>query len=64
MKDQHNLGDELQMVEDSIHELSKRVYQIQGFVTQQLADIDKNQTQAVASLEQRNPLQQPATSNM
>ena len=55
MKDQYKLVDDLQMVEDSIQELSKRVFQIQGFVNQQVADIDKNIDQAIKSLEQRQP---------
>lgn len=55
MKDQYKLIDDLKMVEDSIQELSKRVFQIKSFVTEQLADINKNLEQAVKSLEQRQP---------
>ncbi|MGB3075076.1 MAG: DUF4175 family protein, partial [Chitinophagales bacterium] len=55
MKDQFKLIDDLKMVEDSIQELSKRVFQIQSFVNEQLSDINKNLDQAVTSLEQRQP---------
>ena len=55
MKDQHKLIDDISMVEDSIHELSKRVFEIQGYVNNQIGDIDKNLDQAVKSLEARQP---------
>jgi hypothetical protein len=55
MKDQYKLIDDIKMVEDSIQELSKRVFQIQGFVNQQITDINKNVDQSVKSLEQRQP---------
>jgi hypothetical protein len=55
MKEQKDLQDDLQMIEDSIRELSKTVYQIQNFVNEQLTDIDKNMRQGLASLEQRRP---------
>ncbi len=55
MKDQYKLIDDLKMVEDSIQELSKRVFQIQSFVAEQLGDINKNLDQAIRSLEQRQP---------
>jgi phosphatidylglycerophosphatase A len=55
MKEQYKLIDDIKMVEDSIQELSKRVFQIQGFVNQQVTDINKNVEQAVKSLEQRQP---------
>lgn len=55
MKDQYKLIDDLKMVEDSIQELSKRVFQIESFVNEQLADINKNLEQAVKSLEARQP---------
>ena len=55
MKDQKDIQDDLQMVEDSIQELSKKVYQIQSFVTQQIADINKNMEQGLTALEQRQP---------
>jgi hypothetical protein len=55
MKDQHKINDDIDMVEDSIQELSKKVYQIQGFVNQQITDINKNLDQAGKSLEARQP---------
>lgn len=55
MKDQYKLIDDINMVEDSIQELSKRVSQIQGFVDQQITAINKNLDQAVKTLEQRQP---------
>src|SRR4029079_19441914 len=53
MKSQKNIQDDLQMVEDSIQELSKRVYQIKSYVNEQIASIDKNMEKSLTSLEQR-----------
>jgi hypothetical protein len=61
MKDQKDIQDDLQMVEDSIQELSKHVYQIKSFVAEQIADINKNMEQGMRNLEQRQP--GPASSN-
>ncbi|MBA3648633.1 MAG: DUF4175 domain-containing protein [Chitinophagales bacterium] len=56
MKSQHDLADDLSMVEDSIQQLSKRVYQIQSFVNEQVSDINKNLDRAIQTLEARQPL--------
>jgi hypothetical protein len=55
MKSQKDVEDDLQMVKDSIQELSKSVFQIQTFVNSQIADIDKNMGLALQNLEQRRP---------
>ncbi|MEO5675398.1 MAG: hypothetical protein ABIQ74_12205, partial [Chitinophagales bacterium] len=61
MKNEKDIQDDLQMVEDSIQELSKRVVQIKSFVDQQITDINKNMEQALKNLEQRQT--GPASSN-
>ncbi|MCY7408800.1 MAG: hypothetical protein LH473_00875 [Chitinophagales bacterium] len=53
MKSQKDVKDDLQMVKDSIQELSKRVTQIKNFVNEQITSIDKNMENALHSLEQR-----------
>ncbi len=55
MKAQKDVQDDLQMVKDSIQELSKSVFEIQSYVNQQITDIDKNMEQALDNLEQRRP---------
>ncbi len=55
MKDQKDLQLEFKMVEDSIQELSKRVFQIKKFANEQIADIIKNSDLSIANLEARQP---------
>lgn len=55
MKSQKDIQDDLQMVEDSIQELSKKVYQIKSFVNEQIGDINKHMEQGLSALEQRQP---------
>src|SRR4029079_18663837 len=50
MKSQKDIQDDLQMVEDSIQELSKRVVQIKSFVDKQVTDINKNMEQGLKNL--------------
>jgi len=53
VQEQHKIRDDSQMVEDSIVALSKRIFQIETFVTKELADIKKNMGNALESLEDR-----------
>ncbi|MCS6917680.1 MAG: DUF4175 family protein [Chitinophagales bacterium] len=55
MQAQKALEDDLQMIKDSITELSKRVFQIQRFVQEQVSNIDKHMAQALDQLQQRRP---------
>jgi len=53
MKQQHALGDNAKMVEDSIYELGKRAFEIQSFVNDKITDINDNLVQSQALLEER-----------
>ncbi|MCS6992142.1 MAG: DUF4175 family protein [Chitinophagales bacterium] len=55
MQAQKMLDDDLQMIKDSITALSKRVFQIQNYVQEQVAHIDKHMAQALEQLQQRRP---------
>lgn len=55
MKDQHTLGDNIAMIEDSIQALSKRVFQIKTYADKQISDINKNMDDGIKYLEQRQP---------
>ncbi len=55
MKDQKDLQADFKMVEDSIQELSKKVFQIKQFANEQIADIKKNQDLSISNLEARQP---------
>ena len=57
MKDQHDLVDNMQMVEDSLQELGKRMFELQSFISEKTATVDKNMSDAVSQLEQRQPAQ-------
>lgn len=55
IKDQKGLQDDFKMVEDSIQELSKKVFQIKKFADEQIADIKKNSDLSIQNLEGRQP---------
>jgi len=55
MKDQKDLEADFKMVEDSIQELSKKVFQIKQFANDQIADIKKNAELSISNLEARQP---------
>ncbi len=52
-QEQKKIKDDFQLVRDSLHELSKRVFQIQSFVTEKVAEIDANLNQSIKSIEDR-----------
>lgn len=53
VQEQFKLKDDFRIVEDSLHALSKRVYQIESFVTEKVADIKGNMRQSLEELEER-----------
>lgn len=55
MQAQKALDDDLQMIKDSITELSKRVFQIQHYVQEQIGNMDKHMAVALDNLQQRRP---------
>ena len=55
MKKQHDLKDDLKMIEDSITELAKTQFQMKSYVGKQIQDIEKNLDAAVENLEARQP---------
>lgn len=56
---QFKLQDDFRLIEDSLQALAKRVIQIESFVTDKVADINKNMRKSVDELEER---QKPAAS--
>ncbi len=51
---QKKLKDDAEMVEDSLYALAKRVSQIEGFVTDEMRNINKNMANGIQRLEQRD----------
>lgn len=50
---QFKLKDDFRLIEDSLHALSKRVYQIESFVTEKVTDIKADMKTAIDHLEER-----------
>ncbi len=57
VQDQRKIRDDLQMIEDSLVELSKRQIQIESYVTREIRDINLNMEQAIYSLIERQRAQ-------
>ena len=53
VQDQFKIKDDFQMVEDSLQALSKRVAQIETFVTEKVTEINFNLTESIDKLEER-----------
>ncbi|CAN5885521.1 ATPase [soil metagenome] len=51
---QLKLRDDARMVEDSLHSLAKRVFQIESFVTRELGEMNQNMDQASQRIKDRN----------
>ncbi len=51
---QKKLKDDTEMVEDSLYALAKRVAQIEGFVTDEMRTINKNMSNGIYRMEQRD----------
>ena len=59
VQEQYKLKDDFRLIEDSLQALSKRVFQIEAFVTEKVTDIKKNFKQGLSDLEERKKA--PAT---
>ncbi len=53
VQQQFKLKDDFKLVQDSLHELSKRVEQIESFVTEKVTDIRSNMRTSLKELEER-----------
>lgn len=53
VQQQFKLNDDFKLIEDSLQALSKRVYQIESFVTEKVTDIKSNMRSTVGDLEER-----------
>lgn len=53
VQDQFKLQDDFRLIEDSLQALSKRVFQIESFVTEKVATIKQNMKQGLEELEER-----------
>lgn len=57
VQEQFKLQDDFRLVEDSLQALSKRVFQIESFVTEKVSDIKANMRESLKELEERQKLQ-------
>lgn len=57
VQDQFKLKDDFRLVEDSLQALSKRVFQIESFVTGKVTDINRSLQQSIDELEERKKVQ-------
>lgn len=53
VQEQFKLKDDFSLIQDSLHALSKRVYQIESFVTEKVTQIRGNMRESVEELEER-----------
>ncbi len=53
VQQQFKLKDDFRLIQDSLHALSKRVYQIESFVTEKVTEIRGNMRESVDELEER-----------
>ncbi len=54
VQNQHKIKEDFKIVEDSLFSLSKRVYQIEAFVTEKVYDTKTDVKNSIKSLEERN----------
>lgn len=53
VQEQYKLKDDFRIIEDSLHELSKRVHQIEKFITEKVTDVKKHLNESIEDLEER-----------
>ena len=53
VQDQFKLEDDFGLIQDSLHALSKRVFQIESFVTEKVTEIKANMRESIQELEER-----------
>ena len=71
IQQQHKLKDNFMLIQDSLQALSKRVYQIEAFVTEKVMEINANMNESIEKLEdvmspannQLRVVQEPASSH-
>ncbi len=63
VQDQYKIKDDFKIVEDSLHALSKRVYQIESFVTEKVAEVKENIGESLEHLEERRKQQAAVNEN-
>ncbi len=54
MQHQFKLKDDFSLIEDSLQELSKRVFQLEAFVTEKVTEIKTQMANSITELEERN----------
>ena len=57
VQNQYKLKDDFKLIQDSLHALSKRVVQIESFVTEKVAEVNENMERSLTELEERNTTQ-------
>ncbi len=63
VQDQYKIKDDFKIVEDSLHALSKRVYQIESFVTEKVTEVKDNLEESLKHLEERRKQQAAVNEN-
>ena len=53
VQDQFKLKDDFKLIEDSLQELSKRIFQIESFVTEKVTEVKSNMKDGLEELEER-----------
>ncbi|MBT8219146.1 MAG: DUF4175 domain-containing protein [Bacteroidia bacterium] len=53
VRHQYKLQDDFKLVQDSLHALSKRVSQIETFITEKVTDVKENMKESIDNLEER-----------
>ena len=53
VQEQHKLKDDFQLIQDSLQELSKRIFQIESFVTEKIGEVKRNMKESLDQLEER-----------
>ena len=64
VQDQYKIKDDFKIVEDSLHALSKRVYQIESFVTEKVTEVKHNVGESLEHLEERRKQQAAVNQNI
>ncbi len=54
VQDQYKLKDDFKLIEDSLQALSKRIFQIESFVTEKVTEIKSNMNDGLEELEERH----------
>lgn len=57
VRDQFKLKDDARLIEDSLMALSRRVFQLQSFITKELTEINRNMDNTLETLADRKPTQ-------